>query len=60
MTLKDGAGDPLQISRRADQFVAGTSNWVNVDQAFGGFGVEPSVHVFPIDGLAARIIISAG
>ena len=34
-----------------DQLVAGTSQWDNMDQSFGGFGIEPAVHLFPIDGL---------
>ena len=34
-----------------DRFVLGTSQFENVDQAFAGFGIEPSVHVFPVAGL---------
>jgi len=34
-----------------DRFVLGTSQFENVDQAFAGFGVEPGVHVFPVNGL---------
>jgi len=34
-----------------DRFVLGTSQFENVDQAFAGFGIEPSVHFFPVAGL---------
>jgi len=34
-----------------DRFVLGTSQFENVDQVIDGFGVEPALHVFPVDGL---------
>jgi len=38
-----------------NMMVAGTSGYENVDQAFSGFGVEPAVHVFPVDGLDVSV-----
>ncbi len=34
-----------------DQFVGGWAEFENVDQPFAGFGVEPGIHLFPVDGL---------
>lgn len=41
----------IDTEQQPTQYVAGISQWENVDQPYGGFGVEPSVHVFPVDGL---------
>jgi len=43
----DAGLDPAQ----PDRFVVGTSRFENEEQVFSGFGVEPAVHVFPVDGL---------
>ncbi len=34
-----------------EYFVGGVTGFTNVDQPFGGFGVEPSLHLFPVRGL---------
>ncbi len=41
----------IDVEEQPTQYVAGVSQWENIDQPFGGFGIEPSVHVFPVDGL---------
>ena len=38
-----------------DQFVGGWAEFENVDQPFAGFGVEPTIHLFPVDGLDISI-----
>ena len=47
----DAGLDPDQ----PDRFVVGTSRFENEDQVFSGFGVEPSIHVFPVDGLDVSV-----